>query len=365
MLILHDPVTLKHETVELLGAKLIPALESPARLESILTAVNRHRPHDLCLISVQESDSPWLWQIIHSTHDSGYLDHLRHCHEDWVKAGHITLDESILPECFPSFAMPSRNTALGPPRDIFARSGFYAFDMSSGIMKDTYAAVIASANLAIAAAYRLVDNVSMSAICALCRPPGHHCDTARAGGYCYLNNCVLATAAIRNRMKHRIGPENELGVSILDIDMHHGNGTQSFFYDGQVRYVSIHGEDEYPYYTGKRTETGSGRGRGYNHNFPLPQKTSESVYLATLNEALILCLQDKPEYVVISMGFDTFHLDPLGGFDLDTSSYGIIGRTIANKLAETGTRAVILLEGGYFLEALGKNLLAFLSGWDH
>lgn len=253
---------------------------------------------------------------------------------------------------------------------FLTRCRYYAFDMSSGISKHSYTSIIASASLAIEGAIRITKG--HPTITSLCRPPGHHCDTKTAGGYCYINNAVLAVQALThlhnppphpkktspNPSRHSETPK----IAILDIDFHHGNGTQDFFYDSaDVLYVSIHGEDEYPYYSGNARETGRGAGQGFNKNYPLPTRSSADDYLRTIRDAVREIKDFGPGYLVISLGFDTFHLDPLGSFKLETGDYRRISWSIRR---EVDVPCLILLEGGYVVEDLGGNLVAFLDGWE-
>ena len=386
MLVLHDNDTLAHKTIELLGAKIIPALESPERITKILEALEISR-HTVVQVSLDayttEEKRDKMRRALLKDHDPGYVAHLLTAHQAWVTAGLITQEESILPECF-QFSHRGQNQGHPPikPKDIYALAGYYAFDMSTGIMEDTYRSVVASAHLAfygveIAAGadsdaktpfitgvlqfstserpnqYRAAGSQD---VLALCRPPGHHCDTRRAGGYCYANNAVVAVARF---LQGQPGKR----VAILDIDYHHGNGTQEYFYDrSDVLYVSIHGQDEYPYYTGAEHETGIGDGEGFNLNLPLPPRSSMDAYMSKLGIALSRIETFAPDFLIISLGFDTYRLDPLGGFDIDTEDYRVIASRIRQRLS--GMPALILLEGGYVLEDLGKNLLAFLDGWE-
>ena len=385
MLILHDPATLKHKTIELIGAKVIPALESPERISAILNSVQASNAHEINTTKF-DSNSTYgqeLLQILSSTHDAGYLHHLEHSHHSWVKEGLIDQDESILPECFPfpnSTRVSSADGDPTPPKDIFARAGFYAFDMSTGICAETYRSAIASANLAFDGVRTLFPETRQpqhSIVFALCRPPGHHCDTRRAGGYCYINNAVVATEAFRN-IHHRHHPtptslpSPEPRIAILDLDFHHGNGTQEAFYaDPNVLYISIHGQDEYPYYTGRDTETGTGRAVGTNLNLPLPAGSTVQQYVEKLDLGLNALVSFKPDFVVLSLGFDTFHLDPLGNFKIETEDYADIAERVGKSLKvlpmDGGRKAIpclILMEGGYVIEKLGPNLLSFLKAWE-
>ncbi|BFZ53007.1 hypothetical protein PYCC9005_000030 [Savitreella phatthalungensis] len=337
MLILHDPTTLEHKTVELLGSRLIDALESPERLIAIIEAVRGS--HDLQTIN---SDISIVREALRKTHDHAYLDHLETAYAEWRAAGALEADGTVLPECFPYLLGCSR------PKDMFGRAGYYAFDMSSGIGRNTFPAALASAGLALQAAQSFLE--TGRSCFALCRPPGHHCDSSRAGGYCYVNNAVVATEFLLQTVAR---------VTILDLDFHHGNGTQTYFYErADVRYISIHGQDEYPYYTGAEDEIGRGDGRGENFNLPLPAGASKLAYLAALDIALRNVVPNCP--LVISLGFDTFELDPIGHFKLATDAYEDIGRQIGKSVGS----AIILLEGGYVVERLGANVIAWLRGFE-
>jgi acetoin utilization deacetylase AcuC-like enzyme len=390
MIILHDPATLAHRTVELLGAKIVDAHEDPERIVAILNALKTAPQHKVLRTSFQDSDLTHIRHvdsIINISHDPGYLRYLQTAHSEWVKAGLITEDESILPECFrvPVLcATENGDKGHEPPKDVYARPGYYSFDMSSGIAKNTWPSIIASANLAIVAAKALLPDAKPDeptldygegAVLALCRPPGHHCTTAMAGGYCYMNNAVLAVDAIRHRWLARDprGADDESAqeeaerskIAILDIDFHHGNGTQDAYYEmDEVFYVSIHGEDEYPYYSGKEEEIGSGQGRGYTCNFPLKTDSTFQEYMTTLQAALGEIKAYEPRALLISLGFDTYHLDPLGKFQIETEHYGEIAKAIRSSEGAKDLPCLILLEGGYVIEHLGANMLSFLEGWE-
>ena len=288
--------------------------------------------------------------------------------------------------------------------------------MSTGISAETWTSALASANLAVAGVRALVDEAPSeteqpSTVLALCRPPGHHCDTARAGGYCYVNNAVVAVEAWRQLQLHyppnptptptprerSSEPSNapppaplpapnskprpqsphkskSAGrIAILDLDFHHGNGTQEAFYaDPRVLYVSIHGADEYPYYTGSASETGAGPGEGMNVNLPLESGSSFAEYGHKLRCGLSRIEEEKGlGLLVICLGFDTYKEDPLGGFGIGTGDYESMAEMVARSVDERPRRGsgeevpvLILLEGGYVIEKLGENMLSFLRGWE-
>lgn len=303
MLVLHDPTTLGHRTVELLGSRLIPALECPQRITVILAALEKTN-HQVREIHHEPETDSLLTQILHASHDGGYLHHLKTAHAAWVDQGLLKPDESILPECFPlqrfsRYSQIAARLSL-PPKDIYAQAGFYAFDMSAAIAQGTWQSALASANLAVEAARVAVERGQRgsvephnSAVLALCRPPGHHCTTNLAGGYCYINNAVVAVHALR----HLHAGQDKVQIAVLDIDFHHGNGTQEHFYtDPSVLYVSIHGEDEYPYFSGFVDEVGEGEGRGYNLNLPLPAGSSAESYQQLLDQGISRIEEYQPDY---------------------------------------------------------------------
>jgi acetoin utilization deacetylase AcuC-like enzyme len=185
---------------------------------------------------------------------------------------------------------------------------------------------------------------------ALCRPPGHHAASDLYGGYCYLNSAAIAAQALR-----RIGET----VAILDVDYHHGNGTQSIFYSEPcVFYASLHAdpEEEYPYYWGSEDERGEGPGLGANRNWPLPSRTGDQAYLDALDEALAVVRRFAPRWLVVSAGFDTAAGDPEGGFALTAEAIS----EVAWRLAGLALPTVVVQEGGYRLERLGQDAVTFL-----
>jgi len=185
---------------------------------------------------------------------------------------------------------------------------------------------------------------------ALCRPPGHHAGKDYAGGYCFINNASVAANWLSSKGK----------VALLDIDYHCGNGTQDIFYDREdVLTISIHADSnfEYPHFAGYADERGTGKGLGFHHNFPLPAGTQDSAYLSTLDRALELIRNFEPAYLVVSAGMDIYADDPLGKIKVTTD--GII--EIGKRISAPALRTVIVMEGGYNNEALGKNMTGFLG----
>ncbi len=234
------------------------------------------------------------------------------------------------------------------PQGFLGLKGYYAFGWGTPILKGTWTAAYWSAQCALSAG-DLVQS-GEGPIYALCRPPGHHAAADLYGGYCYLNN-----AAILARYLGRDGAS----VAVLDVDYHHGNGTQSIFYaDRGVLFCSLHAhpDDEYPYYWGTADERGIGPGQGTNWNWPLPQDTDDASYLRALDEALTTIRTFRPRYLVVSAGFDTVMGDPVGCFNMTTEGL----RQTGAQIAALGLPTVIVQEGGYALEKLGQNAVAFL-----
>lgn len=260
------------------------------------------------------------------------------------------------PEVFPHPKFTQRfNDGSLAPRSLAAKAGYYCFDLSYPITADTYTSVAASAKVTLSAARELLK--SGESVFALSRPPGHHAGTSISGGYCYFNNVAIAARYIQQES----GGSSLSRVAILDIDYHHGNGTQEMFYsDSSVTYVSLHAELDYPYFTGSRNERGDGPGEGTNHNFPLPFGTDDGAYCGELRKGAKVIEEFNPNYLIVSLGVDTFESDPIGGgFKLTTACYAEIGRIIR----ELSKPTLFVLEGGYDLDNIGKNVRTLLKGF--
>jgi len=229
--------------------------------------------------------------------------------------------------------------------------GQYCFDTITGIGPATYDAAIGSVGTALTAARRVSDGAPLAL--ALCRPPGHHVSVDAFGGGCYLNNAAISAQSLRDRGADK--------VAIVDVDFHHGNGSQAVFYErADVFYTSLHGHPDrcYPYFTGHFDETGSGRGHGTTLNLPFGEAIEGPEYLALLDGALTAVSNFAPDVVVVSLGFDTFRADPAGDAALDRVDYHAMGRAFAG----VGVPLLAILEGGYSVPELGDNVRAWLSG---
>jgi acetoin utilization deacetylase AcuC-like enzyme len=257
--------------------------------------------------------------------------------------------EVLIPGTFPPPGLARARSR--PFTGGLGRPGWFCFDTSTPLVEGSFAAALAAVDVALTAADLVAGGARAGY--ALCRPPGHHAGPGYYGGFCLLNNAAVAARALRRQGR----------VAVLDVDFHHGNGTQEIFWeDGEVLYVSLHGDPavRYPYFTGAADETGEGPGRGANRNFPLPDGTGEAAYLAALEAACDTVAAFRPVTLVVSLGFDTFERDPLGTFRLTTDSYARIG----DRLAQLALPTLLVQEGGYALDALGPNAVALLDGFQ-
>lgn len=233
---------------------------------------------------------------------------------------------------------------------VMSLASLYCFDTYTPITPQVFEVARLSAECALSGAEALLNGEA--AVFAACRPPGHHATRRQCGGYCYLNNAAIAA--------HHLSSAGR--VVILDVDFHHGNGSQEIFYDtDRVGYISLHGDpaSTYPYFSGYADEVGEGKGRGFNRNFPLPPQTNDQTYLQTLEEALQALLQMSPRFVVLSLGLDTHQEDPLANFSLTTDFYAAMAQRIARLKLPT----LIVLEGGYNLDRLGELAVRFVRAW--
>jgi acetoin utilization deacetylase AcuC-like enzyme len=327
-----DPRQRAHApALELHNGGFVPFAESSARAEAILAAIGPAEP------PADHGEAP-----LRAVHSDAYLAFLRSAHEEWRAAGRDG-DAS-------GYAWPVVGRRPLDLDRIDAKLGRYSFDASSPIAQGTWESAYWAAQTALSALDALLagDRTAF----ALCRPPGHHCGADYLGGYCYLNNAAIAAQAAAAGGKR---------VAILDIDYHHGNGTQDIFYGrGDILFVSIHADPrmDYPYYWGHADETGEGAGEGATLNLPLPRGADLSAYLPALEAALERIAAFAPGLLVVSYGADTFAGDPIAHFRLETGDYAIIGR----RIAKLGLPSLAVMEGGYAMDSLGANVASFLEG---
>ena len=317
------------------GGLRVPYYENPDRMQRILSALQQTDR-----VEIVEPKEFGL-DPIYAVHDRDYIDFLASCWTEWL-ASDAEDKSALLPATFALRRHPP------VPTSLLGRAGYYMMDLSACIVEGTYAAALSSVNCALSAAEAIV-NGERSAF-ALCRPPGHHAGKDYAGGYCFINNAAVAANWLSARRK----------VALLDIDYHCGNGTQDIFYErADVLTISIHADphEEYPYYAGYTSETGAGAGKGFHKNFPLAKGTDNARYLSALEEALNLIRDFTPGYLVVSAGMDIYADDPLGKIRVTTE--GI--REIGTRIAALRLPTLIVMEGGYNNDALGKNITSFLG----
>lgn len=318
---------------EFFNGALHPAAEHPGRVDAILDAIGSTEvPREFGLKPILQ------------IHSADYVEFLRTAHDQWRDAER---DGDAFPYTFP--VVGRRPLTLSR---IDALLGQYSFDTSSPIGPGTWEASYWAAQTALAATDAVLGG-ERSAF-AVCRPPGHHCGRDYLGGYSYLSNAAIAA-------EHAIASGKER-VAILDVDYHHGNGTQDIFYErADVLYVSIHADPvmDYPYFWGHADEMGSGEGEGANLNLPLARGADWNAYQPALIEGLERIQRHDPELLIVSYGADTYEGDPISHFELKTRDYA----PMARRIAALGLPTVVVMEGGYAVDALGANVSEFLGGF--
>lgn len=280
-----------------------------------------------------------------AVHTPEYLDFLARIHERWQRI------EGASEEVIPNIHPIARDGSY--PASAVGQAGYHMADTSCPISADTWNSALWSAWSAVEAAEAVI--AGAPAAYALCRPPGHHAFVDVAGGFCFLNNSAISAQTLRRQAAR---------VAILDVDLHHGNGTQGVYYArDDVLTVSLHADPErfYPFFWGHADERGEGRGLGYNLNLPLQRKSGDGEFLGALAVALRRIRAFAPEALVIALGLDAFEGDPFGGLSVTTPGFARIGAAIA----ALGLPTVIVQEGGYLCDELGDNLTAFLSGYGN
>jgi acetoin utilization deacetylase AcuC-like enzyme len=317
---------------ELHNGEWTPYSETPERALAVaegLTGWNEPRDHGL--------------EPILAVHDPAYVAFLRQAHADWRAAGRS--GDAI------GYTFPTVGRRPLPLDRIDARLGAYSFDAATPVAEGTWEAAYWSAQCALSA----IPQPGGSRFgFALCRPPGHHAGADYMGGYCYLNN-----AAIAARHAQTLGYGR---VAILDIDYHHGNGTQDIFKaDPSVLFCSIHADPrtDYPFYWGHADERGIGPGKRATLNFPLPRGTGSKAYLLVMRRALEAIAQWRPDMLVVSFGADTHESDPISFFQLCQADY----TTMARRIAALGLPVLVVMEGGYAIGELAGSVAALLKGF--
>jgi acetoin utilization deacetylase AcuC-like enzyme len=273
--------------------------------------------------------------------------------EAWRECRPYSEFDEIIPDVFRHSGFDEPEITARDPASPMARLGYYSFDTMTPIVEGTYEASRSAVDVAMTALENTL--ITGDASYGLCRPPGHHASVSMIGGYCFFNNAAIAASEMARRLN---GP-----VAIVDVDFHHGNGTQSIFYGrDDVFYASLHGSPDraFPYFLGYSEESGSGRGEGWNHNVELPMGCSDREYMDLLNGVLDVVSHKGVVGAVVSLGVDTFENDPISDLGLTKDAYFPMGRAVAALDLPT----VVVQEGGYEQRELGVNVRSFLRGLD-
>jgi acetoin utilization deacetylase AcuC-like enzyme len=326
---------------ELSFGEFVPPYENPRRVDSILARIAETR---LGPVLPPERFGP---EPIRRVHNAPLLSFLETAWSQWAaRFG------AEAPEALP-LSWPVEGMRRIEPEGITGKFAFFALDGSTAITPTSWAAARSAVDVALTAQKRVAGGERTAF--ALCRPPGHHATPDNYGGYCFINNAAVAAEAFRRGGAAR--------VAVLDVDYHHGNGTQAIFYRRpDVFFASLHAapEQDYPYFSGYADEAGEGPGDGFNANYPLRQGTRWDAYGAALDHAIRRIEGYGPDALVISLGVDTFEKDPISKLKLRSEDYIRIGEAIARLKRPT----LFVMEGGYAIEELGLNTVNLLQGFE-
>jgi acetoin utilization deacetylase AcuC-like enzyme len=315
--------------------------EVPARAEALLAACQTMK------LDIVAPDAPSGRDALLAVHDAAYLDFLRDAHAAW--SAMPDAGDEVVANTHPSPEALSNGGRM--PNHVVGQAGWFTADAACPIGAHTWESSIWAAACALDAAG---ETAAGRAAYALARPPGHHTYQARAGGHCYINNAALAAERLRILGAAR--------VAVLDIDSHHGNGTQDIFWNrDDVMFVSLHGDPNryYPWFTGHAEERGGGAGEGFNLNFPLAFGTGDDGWLAALRDGLTAIRRFRPDALVVSLGFDASEHEPLNALSVTADGFARAGQAIGALKVPTA----IIQEGGYNTSLLGELLIRFLGGF--
>ena len=342
MLTIYSGDHLGHDvSLEFNRGQLTPAFECGERAERVLAAVRAAG------IGPVEGPTAFPLDAVLRVHRAAFIEFLSGAFAEWRA---LDREGDAMPLAWPIRGFRSDRV----PACLDGRLSYYSFDISSPIAAGTWKAARSAADVALTGAARIAGGRERAAF-GLCRPPGHHAASDYYGGYCFLNNAAIAAQHLRDNGAAR--------VAILDVDYHHGNGTQEIFYErADVMFASIHADpaSDFPYFLGYADETGAGAGAGCNHNFPLGEGADWAVWSGALEAACGAVLAYGPDALVVSLGVDTFKRDPISDFRLESSDYLRLGDRIARLRFPT----LFLMEGGYALEEIGINVANVLTGFQ-
>jgi acetoin utilization deacetylase AcuC-like enzyme len=330
---------LRNSRSELHRGELVTPFESPQRAQFVIDRVRSERLGEV-IAPLSFGREP-----LTRVHDAAYIEFLASAWREWAATGS---QAEAIPDCWPARRMTQR-----VPQSIAGKLGYYAMAAETSISDGTWQAACLAADVALTGAEKIRGGAH--AAFALCRPPGHHAGYDLYGGYCFLNNAAIAAQYLRDHGAGRI--------AILDVDFHHGNGTQDIFYQrADVLFASLHGDpaQEFPYFSGYADETGAGAGADFNLNFPLLAGTNFREWQRALGEALRRILEFRADALIVSLGVDTFVGDPISSFRLDSPDFTTYGRLIG----EAGLPTLFVMEGGYAVAEIGINVVNVLSGFE-
>ncbi len=330
---------LRDSKTELYGGELVPPFECPVRAEHILQRVKE--------VNLGQIIGPNHFEIeaVTRIHDAAFIHFLETCWSEWEATGY---KGEAIATCWPARGMQQRI-----PDHIEGKLGYYALAAETAISNGTWEAARASVNVALTAQAAMRDGAQEAF--ALCRPPGHHAAGDMFGGYCFINNAAVAAQAFIDQGASR--------VALLDVDFHHGNGSQAIFYDrDDVMFLSLHGDprEAFPHFLGYADELGQGKGEGFNHNYPMGPGTSFRTWGEALDDACRKIRDFAPDAVVISLGVDTFEHDPISFFKLSSDDFKRYGSSISSL----GMPTLFVMEGGYAVEEIGINAVNVLQGYE-
>jgi len=332
---------LRDAKTELCGGELVPPFECPVRAENIL-----ERIHEVGLGNVVGPRDFGLDPVLR-VHDDAFVKFLETCWVDWQAEG---FKGEAIATCWPSRRLWRDQV----PDNIDGKIGYYAMAAETSISEGTWEAARAAADVALTAQAEVAGGAR--AAFALCRPPGHHAASDVFGGYCFLNNAAIAAQAYVDQGAGR--------VAVLDVDFHHGNGTQAIFYDrSDVMFLSLHGDprEAFPFYLGYGDEVGAATGEDYNANYPLMPGADYGQWGTALDDACKRIADYGPDALVVSLGVDTYKDDPISFFKLESDDYRVYGE----RLARLNLPTLFVMEGGYAIEQVGVNTVNVLEGFEN
>ena len=340
--IYNDKHALHQGKFEMFRGQLVPCFEVPDRADFVLRELQQRK------LGAIDGPQDFADSAIARVHAQRYIDFLAHAWDEWVALDPANAQRDAIPSYWPIRSF--RSDVL--PASFPARMGLFSYDAGSPLTSGTWVAARAGACCALTAVQHVL--AGERAAFALTRPPGHHAGADFFGGYCFLNNAAIAAQALRDAGLAK--------VAVLDVDYHHGNGTQAIFYErADVFFASVHGDPhtEYPYYLGYADERGAGAGQGCNLNLPLARGTGFAPWRAALGQALQAIAAFGADAQVVSLGVDTFEGDPISGFGLRSADYLRVGEDIA----AAGLPTVFVFEGGYAVAEVGVNAVNVLEGF--